>query len=152
MNSLKVYHMKVSYNEEDDVLVYDRKLTEGPGEPLYGIECCKGLHLNKDFLKMASNIRKEIMGKKPTRTSRYNEKLIIDNCYICDSTHDLHTHHIVEQYKADKDGFVGIFHKDNIHNLVVLCEECHKKVHQNKITITGWKFTSQGNKLEYIIN
>jgi len=150
-SKLKIYHMKIIYDEENDELIYNRKLIEGPGEPLYGIECCKGLHLKKEFLSLATKIRKEIMNEKDKKSSRYNEKLIVDNCYICDTDFELHTHHIVEQYTADKDGFIGIFHKNNIHNLVVLCEKCHKKVHKGEIEIVGWKFTNMGNKLEYKI-
>jgi hypothetical protein len=35
-------------------------------------------------------------------------------------------------------------------NLVVLCKEHHTQVHQNKIKIKGYKYTSDGRELEFI--
>ena len=59
MNKLDVKHLTVSYNEEKDMLIYDRKLKDGSGESMYGLEVCKSLHLPKDFLENAYNIRKK---------------------------------------------------------------------------------------------
>lgn len=148
--ALKICHMRVSYDEGKDVIIYDRKLVPGAGDPLYGLECCRGLHLDERFLKIAGDIRNEILNlNKPVKASKYNPKLMVDKCYICNSDNDLHTHHITEQFQAGEDGFINIFHKNNMHNLVVLCEECHRKVHKKQIKITGWKFTTRGNRLEY---
>ena len=42
----------------------------------------------------------------------------------------LDTHHINMQCSADTNGNINKqFHKNTQHNLVVLCKECHIKVH-----------------------
>ena len=38
--------MTVQYNQEEDKLVYERKLMPGPGTNMYGLEVCKHLLLN----------------------------------------------------------------------------------------------------------
>jgi DNA mismatch repair protein MutS len=50
-------HMSVIYNAEKDCLVYDRKLKDGPGTNMYGLEVCKSLSLPQDFLENAHQIR-----------------------------------------------------------------------------------------------
>ena len=57
INTLKLYHMSVIYDRGNDRLVYDRKLKDGPGNNMYGLEVCKSLNLPDDFLEMAHNIR-----------------------------------------------------------------------------------------------
>ena len=49
--------MSVIYDREKDRLVYDRKLKEGPGNNMYGLEVCKALNLPCDFLELAHDIR-----------------------------------------------------------------------------------------------
>ena len=49
--------MAVHYDRELDALVYDRKLMDGPGNRMYGLEVCKSLHLPDDFLEQAYQIR-----------------------------------------------------------------------------------------------
>jgi hypothetical protein len=50
----------------------------------------------------------------------------------------LHAHHVVFRSKGGK---------DTIDNLVTLCEECHKKVHENEITL---KIEGRSNRLDVI--
>ena len=57
LNKLKMMHMAVTYSPEKDVLIYDRKLRDGPGESMYGLEVCKSLHLPDDFLQRAHDVR-----------------------------------------------------------------------------------------------
>ena len=51
-------HMKVIYNKEHDCLVYDRKLTDGPGSSNYGLEVCYSLNMPTEFLERANEHRK----------------------------------------------------------------------------------------------
>lgn len=85
--------------------------------------------------------------------SKYNTKKILIFCEIkeCPNLAE-HTHHILEQANADKNGFVGHVKINHKANLVGLCESCHKKVHQNKIIIRGYIQTSKGLQLDYEIN
>ena len=54
LENLESKHMEVTYNRETDTLVYDRKLKEGPGDSMYGLEVCKALHLPDDFFIASS--------------------------------------------------------------------------------------------------
>ena len=77
-------------------------------------------------------------------------------CDICGSNEKLETHHIEFQKNTDKHGFIlnenkNHIHKDHISNLVVLCINCHDKIHNNMIIINGYNETSKGNLLNFEI-
>ncbi|MCW8838294.1 MAG: hypothetical protein OQK11_06300, partial [Thiovulaceae bacterium] len=46
-------------------------------------------------------------------------------------------------------GFIDHFHKDSKHNLVPLCKEHHKEIHDGKIQVEGFVMTSNGLALKY---
>jgi len=58
-------------------------------------------------------------------------------------------HHIQEQHKADKDGFIGHINQNHKFNLIPLCKKHHKLVHDGKININGFVTTSKGLELHY---
>jgi hypothetical protein len=106
----------------------------------------------RDFMKNAELNRKEIIGINSNiinkKSSRYNSKIIIDMCNICNKNKAEETHHIIYQQTADKDGFINNrFHKNAKHNLVAICGECHNKEHSGKIKIECWVSSSKGRKL-----
>jgi 5-methylcytosine-specific restriction endonuclease McrA len=39
-------------------------------------------------------------------------------------------HHLQPQKDADDEGMIGAFHKNNLANLVTLCESCHDEMHK----------------------
>lgn len=85
--------------------------------------------------------------------SKYNAKKIVIFCEIKECSNMAnHTHHILEQQYADKNGFIGHIRINHKANLVGLCESCHNKVHRNEITINGYLQTSKGLELDYKIN
>jgi DNA mismatch repair protein MutS len=45
LNKMCMKHLTVAYDKGKDVLVYSRKLADGPGASMYGLEVCKSLHL-----------------------------------------------------------------------------------------------------------
>ena len=57
IETLKMYHLKVTYLEESGDLIYDRQLVPGPGLPIYGLEVAKSMDLNPDFIELANQIR-----------------------------------------------------------------------------------------------
>ena len=59
------------YNRETDTLLYDRKLKDGPGESMYGLEVCKSLHLPSDFLNKAHKFRIKFYFKKRRQLSLF---------------------------------------------------------------------------------
>jgi len=150
-NKLFVKHIRISIDENNNI-IYERKLQEGQGSTIYGIEVCKSLDMPYDFMKNAEKFRKEVEGINidlvKNKKCHYNKKVLINNCKICDKKAE-ETHHIVYQHKADKDGYLSSYHKNSKHNLVPLCKECHHKEHIGMISIKGYVKTSAGIILKY---
>lgn len=139
LNSLKVCHLDVHYDTQLDTIVYNRKIQDGPGDALYGLEVCKSLDLDPLFMKTAAAIRKKILGMPDslvnTKTSRYCSQLFMDACELCGKNMASETHHIVPQRMADEKGIVlGLYHKNRKFNLVCLCSTCHDTMHTEQHT------------------
>ena len=152
LENLHIYHVKVFYDNILKTLVYDRKLAEGSGESIYGLEVCKAMDLDKEFLELANTIRNEFTGNNYThKSSRYNSNIFYDICNICKDCRSEHIHHIQYAETANSDGMIEHFHKNSEFNLVALCENCHHNVHNNRIYIYGYITTSDGIQLKYDI-
>jgi len=136
---LRLAHMRVFYDKSRDTLVYDRKLQEGAGESMYGLEVCKSLHLPDDFLENANQIRLKYRGvstKTPTASilddsvqSRYNAAKLRRLCELCEKARGTEVHHLQHQESADADHFIGHIHKNHPANLASICEDCHREIH-----------------------
>jgi DNA mismatch repair protein MutS len=145
-------HLEVWFDGKK--LIYDRKLKDGSGSSVYGLEFAKSIYMDEEFLKTAEEIRKklskeysalELLIKK--KRSRYNKDLYITTCAICGKIVE-DVHHIVEKEKA-KDGFVGHMNINHKYNLIPLCKKHHKMVHEGKIRILGFVTTSKGIELHW---
>lgn len=149
---VKNYHMETTYNEEKKQLIYNRKLKEGSGSSIYGLEVAKAMGLDKDFIDIANKVRKKLMNIDTNivnnKQSVYNSKIIMDTCMICKHKVE-EVHHIQEQHLANSDGIIDNFHKNNMFNLVQLCHKCHHDVHHGNLNITGYIDTSDGIELVY---
>ena len=167
-NKMEIYHMSVIFDREKKKLIYDRKLKQGSGETMYGLEVCKSLDLPDNFLDRAYEIRKKyncnnakndtILDKK---SSSYNAKKIKNlDCEICKINKASEVHHLQFQKNADINNIInGEFHKNNKANLINICEECHDKIHEKNIqfkfvkTSDGYELTeSEDNDSESINN
>jgi len=140
INTLSVKHMAVEFDREHDCLIYDRKLRDGPGNKMYGLEVCKSLYLPDDFLENAYSIRNKYypvnQGELAHGPSTYNAKKIRGICEICKLEMGEEVHHLSPQKEADENGFIGSFHKNHLANLLTVCEKCHDQLHSkssNKI-------------------
>ncbi len=149
-------HLEVAYDEESDKLLYNRTLQSGSGSSIYGLEFAKSLHMDKEFLDAANNIRKrlandydelELLVKKKKR-SKYNKDLYVTKCVICGNIAE-DVHHISHQSMANQAGFIGHFHQDHKHNLIPLCRDHHNEIHSGKIHVKGFRMTSTGLELEF---
>jgi DNA mismatch repair protein MutS len=137
IENLKIKHMSVIYDKENDCLVYDRKLKDGPGNCMYGLEVCKSLNLPMDFMENAYNIRmkynKETGSILSLKESHFNTKKLMGLCENCGMRLGTEVHHLQHQSGADGDGFINNngykMHKNNPANLVTLCEKCHDSFH-----------------------
>lgn len=136
LNRLSLQHMVVRYDEGLKSLVYDRKLKNGPGNKLYGLEVCKALSMPIDFLKLANQYRCKYGNEQNTilnsKESRYNTKKLKNICEICKKD-AAEIHHMQPQCDSNKDGFIGSFHKNHPANLMSICKSCHEKLTKDNI-------------------
>ena len=147
IENLSIKHLSVKYNNSKNVLVFDRTLKDGPGDSIYGLEVCRSLDLDNDFLNLANEIRQEVLGIEKLvkfKKSKYNANLIVDTCNICKSEDAIETHHIHFQKDADDNGFIEHYHKNKKFNLVGLCEKCHDRIHNGELEIGQATMTSNG--------
>jgi DNA mismatch repair protein MutS len=153
LKSISIKHLKITYDPENDLLIYDRSLSDGQGDSFYGLQIAKYLMKDKTFNERTAEILKEYNNNSVDKTSKYNSNVYLNNCEICKSTKNLETHHIIWQ-KEFKNGINKnqlYIKKDDPSNLVVLCMSCHDDVDRNKIIINGWIDTSGGRKFDYEI-
>ena len=139
LHNVACKHMSVIYDKEKDMLIYDRKLKDGPGTNMYGLEVCKSLNLPQDFLDTAHQIR---MKYKPEtnslldqKSSHFNAKHIKGMCEKCGIKIASEVHHLQYQQDADDRGIIkntneGLtFHKNHPANLISICNTCHDEIH-----------------------
>jgi DNA mismatch repair protein MutS len=150
LKNVGVYHMSVTYHENSNALIYDRKLKQGSCSSLYGLEVCKSLDMPPDFLLSCNIIRQQQLDMHETivstKTSRYSSDIYVDICSICKTNKAVETHHIKEQKLADKNNFIGHLHKNHVSNLLPLCEECHYNIHEKNNEKVNEKVTKQKRK------
>jgi DNA mismatch repair protein MutS len=143
LKTLSLKHMEVIYDKERDLLVYDRKLKDGPGDNMYGLEVCKALSLPPEFLEAAHNIRMKYQEGSNSvlslKSSHFNSKKLVSLCEMCKSEIGKEVHHLQHQKDANEDGFIltedgSSFHKNHPANLMSLCEKCHDEMHRPTIS------------------
>jgi DNA mismatch repair protein MutS len=175
LNTVQPFHISVHYDAVKDILIYDRQLKQGSGDNIYGITVAKYILNDQSFIDTAMKIKNDLTKSHGTllsgKTSRYNSQVFVDECQLCgkkDTTGfigPLQTHHINFQ-KDCEDGFA----KDKTHiaknskaNLIVICAECHDKVHHDHgddhhdhekkeghgtIELEGYVMTSKGKQIK----
>jgi DNA mismatch repair protein MutS len=150
LQGLAMKHMSVYYDGKEDALIYDRKLKDGPGNNMYGLEVCKALNLPPDFIEDAYSIREKYYSSYLQTTNEEGRNLIIGNgkrislqskshfnnskikneCEICGKDAD-EVHHLQHQQFADNNNFIQNFHKNHLANLISVCSECHDRFHNS---------------------
>jgi DNA mismatch repair protein MutS len=152
LDNVKVFHTEVTIDANTG-LSFNRKLNPGKCPDKYGIEIATYMNLPSEFITRALKIRsqydKDDLLITPTKNSRYNSNIYIDYCKVCTATKSLVVHHILPQAEFIEGNCIP-YRKNIEHNLVVLCESCHSKVHHTKtLIINGYIRTSQGLQLDY---
>lgn len=140
LHKVSLKHMSVQYDRERDMLIYDRKLRDGSGDNMYGLEVCKSLSLPPDFLNSAHEIRIKYFPATASilslKTSHYNANKIMGSCEKCKTEIGTEVHHLLHQKDANIDGVIQkeslLFHKNHLANLITLCDNCHKDFHNTK--------------------
>ncbi len=157
MKNVLLKHMAVIYDRESDMLVYDRKLKDGPGTNMYGLEVCKSLSLPDDFLNAALEIRTKYFPEKNSsilslKSSHFNAQKLVSLCEKCGVQMGAEVHHLQHQSEADNDNVIrgsSPFHKNHLANLMTLCEKCHSEIHKTKKQHKKVK-TTKGIKIQTI--
>ena len=143
---LKIKHISVDFNE---TTIYSRKLKDGTGDLLYGLEIAHSILKNESFHQKAFSLRNELLNKSSKlvadKKSKYNGNIYINHCQICGEKDNLEAHHIVFQSLSK-------VRKDRKSNLVVLCSTHHNQVHSGSLVVSGWQSTTEGKMLKYIIH
>lgn len=125
---ISLQHLKVQYNRETNALVYDRKLADGAGESIYGLEVCKSLDMPEPFIRRAYEIRNQDCVLN-LQLSRYNKSKIKGLCEFCKKKIGTEIHHLHYQKDANENDYIDHFHKNHTANLASICESCHDKIH-----------------------
>lgn len=139
--SIALKHLTVVYDKERDMLIYDRKLKDGPGNSLYGLEVCKSLSLPEDFLAAAYSIRAKYCPESGSildlKQSHFNAQKIVSMCEMCKKSMGTDVHHLQHQNEANSEGIImnndSTFHKNKLANLMTLCDKCHDDIHKTDV-------------------
>ena len=141
LHNVGMKHMSVKYDLIKDSLIYNRKLEDGPGTNMYGLEVCKSLSLPEDFLENAHKIRMKYHPETGSvldqKGSHFNAKHIKGGiCEKCLQNPAVDVNHLIFQNEANDKGIIKkkglIFNKNNSANLINLCEKCHDEIHKTK--------------------
>jgi len=148
LKNIVAKHLEVYFDGEK--LIYNRKLQDGNGSSVYGLEFAKSLYMDEEFLKIANDIRKKVTNDydelellTKQKTSKYNKNLFVTTCAICGKVAD-DVHHIKEKSKTK-----GEFIQNHKYNLIPLCKKHHNMVHNGKLIIKGFITTDRGIELHY---
>jgi len=152
LSNVKVFHTAVTI-DPDRGLIFNRILKPGKCPNKYGLEIAAHMKLDPTFInramKIRSNYDEEASSLTPCKASTYNSRVYVDQCRVCAAVKNLVVHHIVAQREFDGNNCIP-YRKNIEHNLVVLCEECHHRVHHSEtLVINGYIQTSQGLVLDY---
>ena len=147
LKNVKMKHLSVLFEPKSKKLMYDRKIKNGSGESIYGLEVCKSLFLPEEFIKDAYEIRKTYLRKRDhleSNKSVYNSnKILSEKCEICKNNKSQEIHHLQYQKFANENNYIkNIFHKNHSANLVSICEKCHNLIHSKNIQYIKKKTTT----------
>jgi DNA mismatch repair protein MutS len=135
LSQLCMKHLTVTYDKSNDTLIYNRKLSDGPGASMYGLEVCKSLHLPDAFLEFANTVRlrhrapPSDIGILSFEPSHFNAHKLKGVCERCSSELAQEVHHLLPQKDADAMNYIGHVPKNHVANLMALCTRCHDEVH-----------------------
>ncbi len=148
---LQVWHLRVIYEAATKRLIYERHLRPGSGSSLYGLEVARALDLPVDFINSAHKIRRKLIGsaaEEETNASAWNANIVRRVCEQCGHSivTDLEVHHIrprVEAAEGRRFNDTGL-QRDDVRNLIVVCQRCHDAHHAGKLEIGPIVQTSDG--------
>lgn len=153
LRTVRRKHMRVD-SEPDGTLTFYRTLADGPpSQRLYGVTIAANILNDASFTALTRSLFFTAASRKrPAKPSAYNAAVWRDECEVCGfmPTHDqlpLESHHVVPRASADSRGCIG---QVDIHAgdlIATLCDECHDRVHSDKLHILGRRTTDRGTRL-----
>lgn len=156
LDNVKSYHLHVDYDEDRNLLIFDRMLRQGSGKSYYGLDVAQYIMDDPDFITLTRDIEKDIeKDNKPLlqeNKSKYNKDLYLDECLICSKREDLEMHHIEWQKDCDNNGFIiskPHVNKNHSSNLMPVCSSCHDDIDRGAILVKGYEQTSNGPILNW---
>ena len=134
LKNIQCKHLKVQFDYENQQLYYDRRLHDGQGESIYGLEVCKSLKMPDSFIERCYEIRNNYIQNKNNvllmKTSKYNKDKLKHMCEFCNKEIATETHHLQYQKHANGNDYIdNSFHKNHSANLACVCEKCHNHIH-----------------------
>ncbi len=134
LKQIQCKHMKVQFDYEKQQLFYDRRIHDGQGESIYGLEVCKSLKMDDVFIKRCYEIRNDYIKNKNNvllmKTSKYNKDKLKHMCEFCNENLATEIHHLQYQKDANQNHYIeNSFHKNHSANLASICEICHQHLH-----------------------
>jgi len=141
LSQMCMKHLTVAYDKGNDRLVYGRKLADGPGASMYGLEVCKALHLPDAFLEFANSVRlrhrapPSDIGILSFEPSHFNAHKLKGVCERCAVELAQEVHHLLPQKDADSQNYIGHVPKNHVANLMALCTRCHDEVHKVEVGV-----------------
>ena len=134
LQSIQCKHLKVQFDYEKQQLYYERKLQDGQGESIYGLEVCKSLRLPDEFIERCYNVRNNYIQNKNNiltmKVSKYNKDKVRNICEFCNENIATEIHHLQYQKDANQNDYIdNSFHKNHSANLASICESCHNHIH-----------------------
>ena len=141
LDRIALKHLEVRYDRETDSLIYDRKIKDGIGNRMYGLEVCKSLYLPEPILEYAYQIRNKYSGhiqenssvlSQNVKPTKYNSRKIRGLCERCGKKMGEEIHHLHPQKNTDDAGYLdgqNWVHKNHPANLLSVCSQCHDELH-----------------------
>ena len=147
---VEIWHLHVEYDPVTQRLVYHRTLRPGSGSTMYGLEVAKAMDLPAEFIEQALKNRHKILGttiQEEAISSAWNSKIVRKECESCHRplpTSTLEVHHIQPRASATHNHLPDGTHMNDQRNLMVICQECHDKIHAGTIIVGDLQMTSNG--------
>ena len=89
IDRVKAKHLKITYDQINETLIYDRHLSDGQGDSFYGLQVAKFLMKDKHFNERTAEISLEYENIVKDKPSKYNTDVYLHCCEICKSKEKL---------------------------------------------------------------
>jgi DNA mismatch repair protein MutS len=134
---LVIKHLKSEYNNSLNKIIFSRKLEDGQGSSMYGIEIASHMLNFSKITTHAMKIRNDIIGRSNSivskKKSRYNAKVYVNECANCKSSKNVDVHHIKEQQEFKNKIIIDTTRMNDKSNLTMLCKSCHNDIHNGTL-------------------